>query len=287
MTRTLWAVLLAGVLGGASSADDAITVKIRRPAQGEVAGERKEETATATVTATKAGQTGKKELPSSSTAVYADEVVEKKDADKKPTKLKRKYETWEMTRAGKKLDLGLSGKTVTISKGFEKYTFEADGQPVAGEAAALLNKEFNTPDEPDADELMLPKKPVKAGDTWELDGKQVAKAFADDLKVDADKVKASGKLVKVYDKDKAKYGVIEYTIDLPVTGVLQEGRTADALPGSQLTITLTVDACIDGSVYGGTSTLKVDGTVKWKAADTDYSVTTASTLKTTAEPGKK
>ncbi len=284
--RFLWAVLMGGLLCGAASADDPITLKVRRPSKGEVVKETKTEDATATVEAKKGEQKGMKEVLSSSRAVYTEEVVDKKDTDKKPTKLTRKYESWEVTREGKKLDLGLDGKTVTISKGFEKWTFEVDGKAVAGEAVALLNKEFNA-DEPDTDELMLPKKAVKAGDSWELDGKLVAKAFADDLKVDPDKVKATGKLLKVYDIDKAKYGIIEYSMELPIIGVPLDGKVSDTLPGSKVLLTLVVDACVDGTTAGGTSTFKVDGKVVWKVDGTDYTVTSGSTMKTVAEPVKK
>jgi hypothetical protein len=286
MTRTLWAVLLASLVGGSAVAEDPVTLTIRRPAKGDVVKETKTEDATATVEVKKGEQKGMKQVPSTSRAVYTETVDDKKEADKKPSKLTRKYETWEVSREGKKVDLGLDGKTVVIAKGFEKYTFEVDGKAVGGDAAALLNKEFNS-DEPDTDELMLPKKKVKPGDTWELDGKLVAKAFKDDLTVDAEKVKAAGKLLRVYDKDKAKYGEIEYTIELPVIGVPVDGKTTDTLPGSKLNLTLTVDACIDGTSSGGTSTFKADGKLMWKVDGTEYTVVSGSTLKTVAEPVKK
>ena len=56
--------------------------------------------------------------------------------------MKRTYESAELTVNGQKQDLGLKGRTVLIEKKGDKYTFTADGKPVAGKAAELLGKEF-------------------------------------------------------------------------------------------------------------------------------------------------
>jgi hypothetical protein len=290
MLKRLWAaVLAAGLIGGAAhAADEAVTIKIKKTAKGDVVTETKTEDVDTTIQASLNGMKQTIDQGGSSKMAYTEEVLEKGEKDKKATKLKRTYQTFDVTKAGKKLDLKMEGKTVLIEKGKEKYTFSQDGGEVAKEVAELLDKEFNKKDEDEMEDLMLPKKAVKAGDTWEVDAKSLSKVFEDEMTVDAAKAKVSGKLVKLYDKDKAKWGVIEFTLDLPVTAVTVGPDTkADATAGSKLKVTLTLDACVDGTVYGGTSTAKIEGEVGMKANGADITVTTNSKMESKAEPAKK
>jgi hypothetical protein len=290
MLKRLWvAVLAAGLIGGfAPAADEAVTLKIKKVAKGDVVTETKTEDVDTTIQASANGMKQTIDQGGSSKVVYTDEILEKGEKDKKATKVKRTYETFEMTKAGKKLDVDMAGKTVLIEKGKEKYTFSVDGKAVTGEAADMLDKEFNKKDEDEMEDLMLPKKAVKAGDTWDVDVKSLSKMFGEQMTVDEDKAKVTGKLVKLYDKDKAKWGVLEFTIDMPVKSVTVGPDTqADATAGSKLKITLTLDACVDGTVYGGTSTAKIEGEVGMKANGADISITTSGTIESKGGMAKK
>lgn len=289
MLKRLWVAILAAglVAGAAGAADEPITIKLKKAGKGDVVKETKTEEVTNVADVTAMGQKNTTEEKAGSKLVYTDEIVEKGEKDSKPTKLKRTYETADVTKKGEKVDVGLKGKTVVIEKGKDKYTFKADGGELKADATELLDKEFNKKDEPDMEELMMPKKAVKVGDTWQVDAKAVEKMFGDELAVDKDKVKVTGKLVKVYDKDKAKYGVIDFTIDLPVASVNVMGQPLQTTDGSKLTVTISLDGCIDGSVYGGTSSGKMEGNVGLKVPMAEVALKMSGTMSSKSEAVKK
>jgi hypothetical protein len=289
MLKRLWAaVLTAGlVAAGAGAADEPITIKLKKAGKGDVVKETKTEDVTNLADVTAGGQTMSSEEKMGSKMVYTDEVLEKGEKDSKPTKLVRTYETADVTKKGEKVDVGLAGKAVVIEKGKDKYTFKMEGGKLTTEAAELLDKEFNKKDEPDMEEVMMPKKAVKVGDTWEVDAKAVEKMFGDELKVDADKVKVTGKLVKVYDKDKAKFGVVDFAIELPIASVNVMGQPLQTTDGSKLKVTITLDGCIDGSVYGGTSSGKMEGNVGLKVPMAEVALKMSGTMSSKSEAVKK
>lgn len=290
MLKRLWvAVLATGLVGGiAPAADEAVTLKMKKAAKGDVLKETKTEDVDTTIQVSANGMKQTVDQGGTSKSVYTEEVLEKGEKDKKATKLKRTYETLDVTRAGKKLDLKMEGKTVTIEKGKEKYTFSVDGGELSKEMGDMLDKEFNKKDEDDMEDLMMPKKAVKVGDTWEVDAKTLSKVFAEEMTIDPDKAKVTGKLVKLYDKDKARWGVIEFTIELPVTAVsIEKDVKADATAGSKLKMALTLDTCVDGTVYGGTSRVKIDGDVSLKANGVDITITTSGKIESKGEAAKK
>lgn len=280
MLKHLWAILASGVLLlPAVAADEPVTVKLKRPAKGETVSDSRTEEVD--VTQSVDGMAAPT-LEVRTKQEYTDAVLEG-DGKGKPTKMERTYKTMEQT-AGAKVDHGLAGKTVLIEKGKgkEKFTFRIDGKPVSESAAKLLDQEFNQ--EVDTEELMMPTKPVKVGDTWEVPAKAVDKMFGEEFVVDSKKVSATGKLVKVYDKNKAKYGVIEYTIELPVASI---GGQVEATAGSMLKVTLSMDGCLDGTVYESSSSGKLEGVVRAKVQGKDVTVKIGGTLKSKSEPAKK
>lgn len=289
LKRLLAAVLAAGLAAGAAgAADEPIMIKLKKAGKGDVVKETKTEDVDTVVNVTAGGQAQPEQKEKGgSKFVYTEEVVEKGEKDVKPTKLKRTYETAEVLKMGEKVDLGLKGKTVLIEKGKDKYTFTIDGENVKAAAAEVLDKEFNKKDDVDTEELMLPKKAVKVGDTWDIDVKAVEKLFGDELAVDKDKVKVSGKLVKVYDKDKAKFGVVEYTMLLPIASLGIMGQSVPASDGSKLKVTVTLDGCIDGTVYGGTSTGKMEGEVGLKVPMAEIAIKLSGTMGSKSEAVKK
>jgi len=287
LKRLLAAVLTVAAIGSVTAADEAVTIKIKKPGKGEVVKETKAEDIDTVVNISAGGQKQEQKEKSGSKMVYTDEVVEKGEKDAKPTKTKRTYETAEIVKAGEKVDLGLKGKTVTIEKVKDKYTFALEEGKLSKEAAEVLDKEFNKKDDVDMEELMMPKKPVKVGDTWDVDLKAVEKMFGDEMVIDKDKSKVTGKLVKVYDKDKAKFGVIEYTIALPIASLAVMGQTLPTTDGSKLKVTLSVDGCIDGTVYGGTTTGKVEGDLGMKVPMADVALKLTGTMNSKSEPAKK
>lgn len=280
LKRLLAAVLTVVAIGSATAADEAITVRLKKPAAGEsVRDIKSEEIDVNQMVDGKARPT----LQVRTKAEYTDKTVEG-DGKGKPTKLERTYKTMEVS-AGEKLNTGLDGKTVLIQKGKEKYTFTIDGKDAPAAGAKILDSEFNTKD--DHEQLMLPTKPVKVGDTWEVPVKAVDKLLGQEFVVDAAKAKATGKLVKAYDKNKAKYGVIEYNLELPVSSLMVgEGAAVNADASSLLKVTITYDGCIDGTVYESTSTGTLNGEVKAKVQGMEVVVKMSGKINTKSEPVK-
>jgi hypothetical protein len=182
----------------------------------------------------------------------------------------------------------LKGKTVLIEKGKMNYSFALEGGgELNAEAADLLQKEFNKKNDVDMDEMMLPKKPVKVGDTWTVEPKAVEKMFGDEMAVDKDKASVTGKLLKVYDKDKAKWGVIEYVIELPVLSIKSPMGAVDTADGSKLKMTMTIDGCVDGSAYGGSVTGKMDGDITLKIPGAEVALKMKGDIGSKSEAAKK
>jgi len=171
--------------------------------------------------------------------------------DKKPKKFKEVYEKAASTKGDKTSEKSFSKRTLNYEWKDGKYEVKAEGEPalIAQELESLAAKASK----PEADEVMLPKKPVKVGESWTLDPSEIAKSF-DDAKLDASRIKAEAKLVKVYDKDGKKFGVIDVDLKLPMAdlpGIKLDGPT-------YLELKMSLDTAIDGSSTAG----KMTGTGK-------------------------
>jgi hypothetical protein len=210
--------------------------------------------------------------------VFVDEILEADGKSAKPARLKRTYETAEVSQRGQKVDVGLAGKTVLIEKGKEKYTYTIDGQPVSKPAEEMLDREFDRPGMAGFEEVMLPKKAVKVGDTWTADPKEMVKLLDGQMGVDPDKTKVTGKLLKVYDQGGAKFGVMEFTLVIAVTTLKTPMGVLDTSAGSTLTFGITLDGCIDGTLYGGTSKGTVKGDLGLKVQTADVKITLDGTM---------
>src|SRR5207253_10626112 len=94
---------------------------------------------------------------------------------------------------------------------------------------------------------LTPKKPAKVGDSWEISKDLLVKGFSSEgIEIDPAGTKGTGKLVKTYDKGGKKFGAIELRLDLPIKS-LGAKNPFTLKEGSALSITGTVDCCIDGT----------------------------------------
>jgi hypothetical protein len=282
--RHFIAVLAVGLLSFTGlRADDAITIKNKKPSPGDVTKETK--TVTETTNVTFMGQT--QEGHAVSKFVYTEEVVEKPAGANRPTKLKRVYETAEITKKDEKEDLGLAGKTVLIEKSGDTYKITVDGKEVTGQAAIVLGKEFRKEKEV-TDEHFLPKTPVKVGDTWKVDIAPLAKDASGELDIDADKSSGTAKLTKVYDKGGKKFGTIEVNMDLAVNKLGGGGgQEIELNAGSKLTAVAVLDVCIDGTSAGGSAKMTVKGDFGGKTMGVELKFDITSVTEGSAEEVKK
>jgi hypothetical protein len=287
--RRFMAVLAAGTLAltGVWADDGPITIKNKKPAPGDVTKESKTVTETTKASFTVMGMDQNQEQQAVSKFVYTEEVLEKPAGAKRPTKLKRVYETAVINKKDEKEDLGLAGKTVLIEKSGDTYKITVDGKELTGTAAVVLGKEFRKEKEV-TDEHFLPKTPVKVGDTWKIDMAPLARDAAGELDMDADKSSGKGKLIKVYDKGGHKFGTIEVTLDLAVNKLGGGGgQEVELKAGSKLTATAVMDVCIDGTTTGGTAKMTVKGDFTGSTMGIDIKFDITSVTEGTAEEVKK
>src|SRR5262249_8327216 len=115
---------------------------------------------------------------------------------------------------------------------------------------------------------LLPKKPVKVGESWVLDAETIAKQLKQGLlfSLESEKAVGSGKLQRVYKQDNQQFGVLEFTIDAPV-GAFGADKVDE---GSRLTQKLTIEGCIDCS--SGTVSNTIDVSTNISTALTEAGV---------------
>ncbi len=269
MRRVPWIpVLVVGLLTGPARADETYTIKIKKAEQGDRSKvEKTDRDDTQTRVLDPDGKALREEGKKKTTyLVYEETVLEKEKGKKKASRLRRKYEKAEVTRDGSTEALPYQGKTVLIEKKAGEYHFRIEGgEDLAGPGAEALNQEFNkNKDEgPDMDELLMPKKPVKVNESWKIDPDAIAKAFEkgaeNNITVDRARSAATGKLLRAYQKDGHQFGVIEFAIDLPISGSMKLGDNLKAAvgPGAKFSAKGTVDACIDGTRDTGKSDMQM------------------------------
>jgi hypothetical protein len=171
-----------------------------------------------------------------------EETVLEVEAGKRPTRLQRRYEQAVTKKDGKETALPYEWKTVVIEKKDDKYRYLSDGTEVTGENARALDEEFARGPSPwDMNELLLPKKAVRVDEAWTIATEPYVKEMeGQKLKVDAAKSTGKGKLLKVYDKDGRRFGVIEARLEFPLMTPGEEN-------GVPMVVDVTLDLCIDGS----------------------------------------
>jgi hypothetical protein len=264
MQRVQWALLLAAGLLGATAglrADEAYNIKVRNSAKGD----RTQETSQDTEQAHRQilGADGKaiedEEEKKATVVQFQQTILEQPEAKKRPTRLRRHYDKAQATKDGETKALPYEGKTVLIEKKDGQYHFKIEGgAELTGKDAELLAKEFDKEkdDKQDLEKILLPQKPVRVNETWKIDAEEFARALSKDtegrFEVDADKARATGQLLRAYQKNGHQYGVIEYRIDLPLKGTIGKEKLPLG-PGAKMALRIKMDGCIDGQVSDATA----------------------------------
>jgi hypothetical protein len=264
-------VILSLVVAAAPLRDDGYTIKIKKSGQGDVTKQDKEETDKSNFKFE--GPDGKvmqeKKEEKTVTQAYKETIIAK-EKGKKATKLRREYTKAVVKSGGDETTLPYQGKTVVIEKKDGKYHFTIEGdKELTGKDAELLNRSFNKGgDDSDEDEMekaFLPKKPVKEGDTWTIDGATIAKAFEKDaaqpIPVDKEKAVGNGKLLRAYKEADRQYGDLEIKVDVPLKGdfPLGKGQAAPIQAGSKMAMKVQLKkVCIDGTSSNGSAEVAFD-----------------------------
>lgn len=257
--RTCLAVGLGLLLIHARArAEDPVAIKLRDPVKGDTLQvNRTEETQSQSKVVDAAGKVlVMNDEKGNKVAVYRETILEKPEGRAKPTRLKREYEKAQVQAKDKTETLPYQGKTVLIEKKDGKFQFRIEGgEEIKGADARVLDEEFNKQDSDfDLQKALLPKGAVARDEPWKIDMEPITTAFGKNAKmqIDAAKSKGTGKLTKVYTKDQAQFGVLEFHLELPVME-LGDGKDKIALdPGAKWTMDIIMDGCIDGSRTDGT-----------------------------------
>jgi hypothetical protein len=254
----LWALLVAAPLA-AAPAPDTYTVKVKRepdPGKGMLVKSVEKHSGTLKILD---GDKGAREIKVSEEKeeVYTLTILER--GDKKPKKYKKAFEKAVRTADGKATTLGYQGRTVVYELKDDKYQVSVEGTPELEKFVLDELTRSENSGSPNVDDVLLPRKAVGVGDKWDLAGKDIAKAFADEkvMTLDPDQTKGDAKLTKAYRKDGHQFGAVEGTLRLAITS--QNGVTFD--PPGTMDMKLTVDAAIDGGSTAGTTTMtgKLEG----------------------------
>jgi hypothetical protein len=279
MVRSSWLAVALGLVlaSDGARADETYAIKIKESGKGDVTQvDSTDRTDSQTKFLDAAGKlladpNGKPVLDKAEktekVAAYRETVLEKEPGKRRATRLERHYDKAQVTTDGKARDLPYQGKTVLIEKKEGKYHFRIkDGEELEGDDAKQLNEEFNkdADEEFDLQKAVLPGKAVGINDSWKLDLGPLVTSFAraTKMQIDADKAEGRGKLVKVYDKDGARFGVMELHLELPLKEMGEGKNKLTLQAGSKWTMDITLDGCIDGSRLDGTrkSVSKIDAT---------------------------
>jgi len=259
-----FAAIVVGFLSVSATGQEAVTIKVGKPAAGDRIKTTKNEKMNSKLNLSIGGKADAKDSVESKAIVYTDEIITVTEGAGKPVKLKRTYEKYEVSKGGQALEAPPLNKAILIEKKDGKYTFTADDKPLDGPFATKLSAEFDrSTGTPGVDQL-LPGKPVKAGDTWKIDVSKLPGLGGNDsgLVVDAEASDLTGKLVKTEKKSGKQYGVLEFTGNIAIKS-LGEKSPLKLKPGAKMGLKMTAEACIDGtdpsSKMTGLLSIKMEG----------------------------
>lgn len=253
MRMLLASVIAVSLAAGTVGANDTHTFKLYKSKKGDKTTQEKDEATKSAYVADIDGAINKENKTTKRKEVYTEEILEKEAGAERATKLTRTYTVAEKTENDETTKDIYAGETVLIEKKGDKYEFSIKGKMLEERDAPELFKQFNDKkDDSPATEDFLPEAPVKVGESWKVSANKSEKMFktlsSDKMSIDASKSAIEGKLLKVYKKDGAQCGIIEFTITAFVTGIDVDGLSAKTTTDSKLVLKGTLDLCIDGTV---------------------------------------
>jgi hypothetical protein len=267
MTRILAATMLTGLAFAAASAQEAVTIKLKERGEGETAFISKTEVRNFNLKIVDAkGKTLTDERDRTADVKEYKETILKRVGDQLPTKLEREYAKAQLTKAGITQEWPIVGKTIVIEKKDQKYTFAfKNGGSLTGTMADALAREFSrhSDKEIEFETLMLPRGPVKPGDTWKLDMGPIVKDMSrgGDMDLSTLDARGSGTLVRTYMQDGQLFGVMSFKLEIPIKGLGKSTRPVRFADGARIISDSQMDLCIDGKSDSGVirSTITIRG----------------------------
>jgi hypothetical protein len=188
---------------------------------------------------------------------FRETILEKDPSRHAPSRLSRHYDKAQVSGVNGELhDLAYQGKTVVVEKKDKQFHFRIEGgDELKPEEAGPLNDEFNKdPDEEfNLQKAFMPSKAVTLNEAWKLDLTPLLATYTKATKMHFDEAKSegTGKLVKVYQKDGARFGVLQLHVEMPIKELGDDKKKQTAEPGAKWVMDITLDGCIDGSRADG------------------------------------
>jgi hypothetical protein len=135
------------------------------------------------------------------------------------------------------------GRTVEYELRQGKYVVKVLGDEALKEdAVKILTGKANERTSTDFDRIFDPGKPMAVGGSWDIDP-SLLETFKSQGELDRERSKGKGKLVKVYEKDGKRFGVLAIDVELAFKAI--QGTRFD--PPASSRIKFTLDTAIDGS----------------------------------------
>ncbi|MBN9120728.1 MAG: hypothetical protein J0I06_16525 [Planctomycetes bacterium] len=278
------AAAAVAVLAGSVAGQDAVEIKLPRPAAGDRARVAVESTQTAVQTTRVFGQESDTTTKKVFRATFVDEYVVPLDAEGTREKLVRTYEKYEASLDGKPQPAPPLNTPITIEKKDGRYTYTMGGKPLAAEVVAVLESEF-TRKQGMRGGNVAPAKPVKPGETWNLNPVEVFKGYGGEGKVPLvlDKATMSAKLLKAEKRNGRPFGAVELAAQLPVKEFGAD-KGYKLRPGTVLVYTETIEGALDGVPAPGKNVFAVSSKIQLDSeqATVIYAVETRTAV--AAEP---
>jgi len=296
MPRRSWfAVFLLACSPALLTAQESYRIKVRKDkAVGDTSHVTEVETTTQKTKITDAA--GKvlqdKEVKPSRNVVYTEKTLAIDGA--KASRLVRKYDRADMADDGREVGMPIIGRDISIVRSAGKYDFSyADGGLPPERVLRMLQDAYrNKEDEDKFNEMVFGTDPVAVGSTRKVDGGEVLKGmFKSTGGIELDTAKATGsmRLKEVYKKDGATFGKLTIEVSSPILTV--GTQKVKALDVSTVSLSMEMDACIDGSrtegKVEGTMELKFNAKVPVNGAEASLSQSVSSKLTETRKMVKK
>jgi hypothetical protein len=158
-------------------------------------------------------------------------------------------------------DLPYQGKTVLFQqKKMGGFRFVAEDQELAGADARFLDFDLPQTQKDGSLGAFLPDKPVCVGETWRVDIDRFVTQSS--WKIDTAKSRARGKLLRVYERDGRRFGVLEIHAVLPIAEIEWGAEKVVPESGTEMVVDWVYELCIDGTsadmVMKGTSKVAME-----------------------------
>jgi len=229
----------------------AYEIKYREWLDSETVAVKVEDSSTITNTFTINGM--KEEVPETIGSTYEyNDVTLKREPGQRPVKARRIYKKAERRDNGVPSEVVFANNTVLIEKVNDRYVFRIEGgNEITGEDLRHFAETYNQSLPANRQEL-FPDQPVKLHEVWTVPKETALRSFQppEGITIDPDSIMTTGRLVRVYPKGKAMFGVIELNTEVKYIGANDVFGSAGSKlqPGGSSVIDMTLDICIDGTV---------------------------------------